>query len=400
MATPVNNGHSEERYEKPLMENGEHTFLARPMYKRRKVFAIRDFPDGCGPVASRIDPVLNINIAGCGSANGRIVEDKNGEHLGGDTVKTSKCENDGRHSELKDSLLTQTLGQKTDCGLNKENHVVSSHQVDGATAEDEPAKVTLGQTTDCGLNKENPVVSSHKMDGPTAEDEAANMTLGRTTDCDLNQEGPVVSPHQVDGSIAEDEPTKVTLGQTADCGLNQENPVVSSHQLDGSIAEYEPAKVTVGQTTDCGLNKENPVVSSHQVDGPTAEDEPGKVPLVDMETLNTEFARTANTVKCDSYMLKSSSPAGEVAVSGGSKPLSSNVNISGSSACMVEPVTRRYLPQRKVSAVRDFPPLCGRNAPHLSKDVCLEGISSLNNKKVGQQNLAVDDNPMKKCSSC
>ncbi|KAL5181739.1 Histone-lysine N-methyltransferase, H3 lysine-9 specific SUVH6 [Glycine soja] len=332
MAAPVSNGHSEEgRNEKSLMENGEYTFFARSMYKRRKVSAVRDFPDGCGPFALRIDPVLNVNIVGCGSTNGTIIEDKNGEHLGDDTVKTSNCENDGSHSEVKDSLLTETLGQTTDSGLNMENPVVSSPQVNGSTAEHEPAKVTIGQTIESGLNKENPVVSSHKMDGLTAEEEAA--------------------------------------------------------------------KVTVEQTIDRVLNKENPVVSSHQVDGPTAEDESVKVPLVDIEILNAEFARTANTVKCDSsYMLKSSSQVGEVVMSGGLKPLLPNVNISGSSACMVEPVTRRYLPRRKVSALRDFPALCGRNAPHLSKDkdVCLEGISSLNNKKACQQNLALDDNnPLK-----
>ncbi|XP_028191207.1 histone-lysine N-methyltransferase, H3 lysine-9 specific SUVH6-like [Glycine soja] len=332
MATPVSNSHFEEgRNKKSLMENEEYAFLARPMYKWRKVSAVRDFPEGCGPFASRIDPVLNVNIAGYGSANGTIIEDKNGEHLVGDTVKTSNCENDGQHSEVKDSLLTETLGQTTDSGLNKENPIVSSPQVNGSTAEHEPAKVTIGETIDSGLNKENPAVSCHKMDELTAEDEAA--------------------------------------------------------------------KVTIDQTTDCVFNKENPVVSSHKVDGPTAEDKPVKVPLADMEILNTEFARTANTVKCDSYMLKSSSQVGEVVMSGGSKPLLSNVNISaGSSACMVEPVTRRYLPRRKVSALRDFPTLCGRNALHLSKDkdVCLEGISSLNNKKLCLQNLAVDENnPLK-----
>nr|KYP67132.1 Histone-lysine N-methyltransferase, H3 lysine-9 specific SUVH6 [Cajanus cajan] len=263
MTTPVNNGHSEKSYEKSAMENGEHVFLPRPMYKRRKVSAIRDFPDGCGPFALRIDPVLNVNNVGCGSLNGIIAEDKNGEHLGGDILETSECENNGQHSELKDSHLIETLGQKIDCGLNKENHAVSSYQVDGPTAENEPAKVSLGQTTDYGLNNENPVISSHKVDGPTVEDEAA--------------------------------------------------------------------KVTIGQTFD-------------------------------------------------------------------SKPLSFNVNISGSHACMVEPVTRRYLPRRKVSAVRNFPLSCGRNVTCLSKNVCLEGIPS-ENKKVGQQSLAVDDSPLKKVAA-
>ncbi|KAL2348207.1 hypothetical protein Fmac_002207 [Flemingia macrophylla] len=283
METPVSNGHSEERYEKSSMENGDHAFLARPMYKRRKVFAIRDFPDGCGPFALRIDPVLKVNNVGYGSANGTIVEDKNGEHLGVDTVKISKCGDDCQHFDLKDSLLAEALGQEPDCGLNKKNPMVSSHQVDGPTAEDEPAKVTLGQTTDCGLNNENPIVSSQKVDGPTAEDETP----------------------------------KVTIGQTTDSSLNQESPVVSSYEVDGSIAEDEPAK-----------------------------------------------------------------------------SLSFNINIS----CMVEPVTRRYLPRRKVSAVRNFPLSCGHNASRLSSEMFLEGIS-LDNKQVGQHNLAVDDNPLKKVAS-
>lgn len=411
MTTPENNGHcKEERYDS-LMEDG-HTFLLRPVYKRRKVSAIRDFPDGCGPSASRIEEVSNINIADCGSVNGTIVEVKNGEHLAG--VKT--CENDGWHSEPNNLLYTETLGVTVDSGLNKDNPMVSSYHVDGSTAEDrleigtlsqtadrgytaedKPGMMTISQTSDCGLNQESPVDSSHRVDGHIAEGEAAKVTLG------LNQENPVVSSHQVDGSTPEDNPAKVKLGQTKDCSLNLENSEVSSHQVNGSIAEDELTKVTiVERTTDCGLNKENLVVSCRQVDGPTAEDKPAKVPSLDPETLNTEFARTSNTGKCDSsYELKSSSPAGEIAVPGDSKHLLSNANISAPSACMVEPITRRYLPQRKVSAVRDFPPLCGRNAPRVGKDkhVCLEGTSSLDNKTDGQRNLAVDDNSLKKVTA-
>ncbi|CAJ1928724.1 unnamed protein product [Sphenostylis stenocarpa] len=395
MATPANNGHSGEKgYDKSLMENGGYTFLAGPVYKRRKVSAVRDFPDGCGPFASRIDQVFNINTEGCGSVNGPIVEVKNDDHLGGATFKTSTCENDGWHSEAKDLLFTETLGLTTDNGLDKDNPVVSSYQMDGSTSEDEPAKVTISQTTDCSLNQEKLVVSSHQVDGSTAEDDPDKLMLGQTKNCSLNLENLEVSSHQVDGSIAEDDPAKLMLGQTKNCSLNLENPEVSSHQVDGSIVE-----VTVHQTTNCGLNKENHMVSSYQVDEPTVEDEPAKVTLVDRETLNAEFAQTTNIVKCDSsYMLKSSSPVGEMAVSGGSKPLLSNADISASCAYMLEPVTRRYLPQRKVSAMRDFPRLCGRNPPRFSqdKDVCLEGTSSLNNNIEGQQNLAVDRNQLKK----
>ncbi|WVZ11278.1 hypothetical protein V8G54_015808 [Vigna mungo] len=422
MATPENNGHSKEERYGALMKDGA-TSPVRPVFKRRKVSAIRDFPDGCGPSASKIDEVSNINTEGCDSVNGTIVEVKNGEHLVG--VKTSTCENDGWHSEVKGFRFTETHGPTADSGLDKDNPMVSSYHVDGSTAEDKtgivtisqindcgstaedkPGVVTNSQTTDHGLNEESPVDTSHRVDEHNAEDEAAKVTLGRTTDCGVNQEIPVVSSHQVDGSTREDNPAKVKLGQTEDCSLNLENHEVSSHQMNGSVAEDKLAKVTGERTTDRGLNKENPAVSSHLVDGPAAEDKPAEdkpaeVLLMDQETLNTEFSRTANTGKCNSsYMLESSSPVGEMAVPDGSKHLSID-KTSASSSCMVEPITRRYLPQRKVSAVRNFPPLCGRNAPRLGKDkhVCLEGTSSLNNKTKGQQNLVVDDNPLKKVAA-
>lgn len=43
--------------------------------------------------------------------------------------------------------------------------------------------------------------------------------------------------------------------------------------------------------------------------------------------------------------------------------------------------------------------LCGQNASHLSKGECLNGISSLENKSMVQQNMAVDDKPLKKATA-
>lgn len=72
-----------------------------------------------------------------------------------------------------------------------------------------------------------------------------------------------------------------------------------------------------------------------------------------------ELTRAAKAVKCDSFsMSKSSSIVDEVVFSGGSKFLSSDGNIPGCSACSEKVVTTRYFPQRRLSAVRDFPPLC------------------------------------------
>ncbi|CAL0311638.1 unnamed protein product [Lupinus luteus] len=149
------------------------------------------------------------------------------------------------------------------------------------------------------------------------------------------------------------------------------------------------------QTTDCSLKNKNSMVSSHHVDGlPLKNDNLAEVTSVGMEALeDTWLTGIVNSVTCESSMPKSSSPVGEVALSGGSKSLC-NVNVSGSSACIEKAITRRYVPQRKLAAVRDFPSFCGRNAPSLSKNERLKKFS-LNNKRVGQHNSAVNGNPLR-----
>ncbi|XP_058086745.1 histone-lysine N-methyltransferase, H3 lysine-9 specific SUVH6-like [Magnolia sinica] len=62
-----------------------------------------------------------------------------------------------------------------------------------------------------------------------------------------------------------------------------------------------------------------------------------------------------------------------------------------SSTSVAEPVEERqykkYPPRRRISAIRDFPPGCGRNAPRMSKEECmklvaLSGSKSMDNEKV------------------
>ncbi|XP_065629973.1 histone-lysine N-methyltransferase, H3 lysine-9 specific SUVH6-like [Quercus suber] len=51
-------------------------------------------------------------------------------------------------------------------------------------------------------------------------------------------------------------------------------------------------------------------------------------------------------------------------------------------------------PRRTVSAIRDFPPLCGRNAPRLSKEESLEVRASMKNKSLCQDESDIDDRPL------
>ncbi|KAG6633516.1 histone-lysine N-methyltransferase, H3 lysine-9 specific SUVH6-like [Carya illinoinensis] len=56
---------------------------------------------------------------------------------------------------------------------------------------------------------------------------------------------------------------------------------------------------------------------------------------------------------------------------------------------------KRYPPRRNVSAIRDFPPMCGRNAPCLSKE-SLKVFSSPKNNILGQEKSDMDDRMFKK----
>ncbi|OIV94088.1 hypothetical protein TanjilG_05468 [Lupinus angustifolius] len=158
------------------------------------------------------------------------------------------------------------------------------------------------------------------------------------------------------------------------------------------------------QTSDLSLMKEDPVVSSHMhAPPPLANNEPANEQLVGMEAAleDTELTRTPKAVKCSSISMSNLPPTvDEVAFFGGSKFLLSDCNMSWSSSCLKKAVTTRSFPRRKVSAVRDFPPLCGKNASHLRFDSeCLNGISSLENKSNGLQNMVVDDKSLEKVTA-
>ncbi|KAL5099044.1 hypothetical protein RYX36_003371 [Vicia faba] len=376
----VCNEQFEEEFGKPLMELGDSTMVARPKFKCRKICAVRDYPEGCGPF---------------GSADATSVEDKSNKDLEVDAV-SPEHHNDSQYSEHEDNLVVaETLEQTSDCSLKKEVPVILSDQVALVGME------TLGAefaTESSNLKKEDPVILSDQVVLAGMETLGAEFA---TESSSLKKEVPVILSDQV--ALVGMETLGAELA-TESSSLKKEVPVVSSHLVDGPILDNdEHANVAlVGMETLGGesvaeissLKKENPMVSSHKVDGSTlANDEPAKVTLVGTETLDVEFA-IQDSVKQDSlYMSKASSPVGESAMSDDSKSSSSNINIGGSGACMEEAVTKRYPPRRNFAAVRDFPRFCGRNAPRLTKDE----LSSLNEKRAaGQQNLAVDASLLKK----
>jgi euchromatic histone-lysine N-methyltransferase len=63
---------------------------------------------------------------------------------------------------------------------------------------------------------------------------------------------------------------------------------------------------------------------------------------------------------------------------------------------MEESVTKRHPFRTRVAAIRDFPRLCGRNAPLLTNDECVKELYSLNKRRVGQTDVKeVDSNKRK-----
>jgi hypothetical protein len=56
-------------------------------------------------------------------------------------------------------------------------------------------------------------------------------------------------------------------------------------------------------------------------------------------------------------------------------------------------MAKKYPPRREVSAIRDFLPLCGKNAPHLSKVESVKVLASPKNKSLGQDNSDMGDKP-------
>lgn len=372
--------HSEEEFGKPVIENGDSTTVDPPKFKRRKVSAVRDFPEECGPF---------------GSADDMGVEVKSGKDLGGGDSGEADSPNDEKDPQTfefnEELFVADTVEQTSDCSLKKEDPVVLSDQVDvGSFANDEPAKVELVsveamdisfETEDCSLKKEDPVVSSHRVDGDIlVNDEASKVEL--------------VGMEAVDMEL-----------QTEDCSLRKEDPMVSSYQLDMPILDNnEDTKLTlVGMeildaelaTESCSLKNENAAILSYQIDESTlANDGPAELALVGMETSDMEFT-TEGSVKQDlSYISEALAPVGEVAMSDNSKSLLSNINIGGSGACMKEALTKRYPPRKKVAALRDFPRLCGRNAPRLSQDECLKELASL--KEVAATDLQEVENNKRK----
>ena len=74
----------------------------------------------------------------------------------------------------------------------------------------------------------------------------------------------------------------------------------------------------------------------------------------------------ASQILKDFHQVEEMPPPGSVKVS---SPPNGPMNAP---SVLEKTVTKKYPPRRKISAIRDFPPFCGRNAPRLSEEECLK----------------------------
>lgn len=135
------------------------------------------------------------------------------------------------------------------------------------------------------------------------------------------------------------------------------------------------------QTIDVESKPEAPVVSSDQVDG--------------LNLLNTTLLKMPCPEAPDTF-----SNAGDIETLKSSEHERFNVpkdlhNVD-ISAPVESMVPRHYPSRRKISAVRDFPPLCGRNAPRLIKESA-NMLASTDNKNFGKQELDVEEEVIETC---
>ncbi|VVB08377.1 unnamed protein product [Arabis nemorensis] len=132
-----NGNGSEEKLGGNVLQNGSYNTASTGMlkYKRRKVYAVRDFPPGCGTIATRLRSRMGVKTC----QNGKAADD--------DELREGSC---GRSFEAKvESLVKEeeNLGQRDEQPCNDMEVAVTagveSHVVNMLKQEQEPMKDEL-----------------------------------------------------------------------------------------------------------------------------------------------------------------------------------------------------------------------------------------------------------------
>ena len=133
----------------------------------------------------------------------------------------------------------------------------------------------------------------------------------------------------------------------------------------------------------------NPVLSEPvKIHSPVSEALNNSEPVKDLEDAAFDLSKNLNVLGASASKEETVSPSSCKSWSPSDGP-----NDVPTGSGLKKTMAKNYPPRRKVSAIRDFPPLCGRNAPCLSKEDSLEVLRSLKNKSLCQDKSDMGDKP-------
>ncbi|KAI7981386.1 Histone-lysine N-methyltransferase, H3 lysine-9 specific SUVH5 [Camellia lanceoleosa] len=320
-------------------------------YKKRKVSAVRDFPPGCGWNATRINqlPHNTEAAASLGDEEKLVADEKMVNVANGDCIKTS---------EIGNRSLSHQVGDKEK--LVADEKVSAVRDFPPGCGQNAPHINQLPHNTEAAAS----LGDKEKL---VADEEMVNVANG---DCVKTSEiGNGSLSHLVGDKekLVADE--KMVNVANSDCTKTSEIGNESfSHQVVNSLGKLEMVDSLddlVGRVVAAaGVVK----VELSPVKEPLGSDLP-KVLVINAPELPKELheVEVPAVVKSDGALesksvLEIGSLANGIVPAGGAKVWSppqwpiSDANISKETAL------KNNYPRRRVSATRDFPPFCGRNA--------------------------------------
>lgn len=295
-----------------LMENGDIFFHAIPQtYKRKKVSVVRDFPLGCGRTAAS----LNSGAAGASVDTG---ETYGGQKITGDALEVD----------------AKTHGNEADCLPRENKHDFSAAAADNVSVNeiDFQLKENVGEALEVGATnlKESGIDFQSKEENCDALENSRENNLRNVVDTETAE---VLSSsmlmHSSPNNMESDAGKAIILYEN-----NEGEELVKAGCLD------------VGFPLALNISSDKPEVLGDSCQ---------------MEFLDSNKSMNGLESK---DLLEGDVPS-EGMVPGSLKSCSPP-------ACPIyatnlsDIVTKNYPPRRRISVLRDFPPLCGPNAPQLS----------------------------------
>ncbi|XP_062073874.1 uncharacterized protein LOC133778068 [Humulus lupulus] len=340
------------------MENGECSFIASSTkYKRRKVSAIRDFPQGCGNFVQQVS----------------LSQTEETEATCSDTLKNSSCK-EGNSDDSKN--ITLDLAKDL-------------HQLGISILKEEKGPVLLDNNSLLPTGKNDIAYPNSHVNENCKEGSSDGLNNGASDLAkDLHHVG-VATPMEDTGLVHFDD-----------------NFMLPIENTDTTCTDTLPKSKCKEASTDDQKNETSDLVKDlHLVGNTTPKKYSSPVRLDGNSLLATENIDTT----CMDTLLDSNCKEGSSdGLKNGTSDLAKGLHLvdvatskeemgpillddhltlqmNGSSSVsnvngFEKILSRNYPPRRRVSAIRDFPKFCGINASPHSKEKPLEELASLENK--------------------